>query len=140
MPLTNNLKPRETHIVNAVVLENSGQVAIILVHNTASLLREKDIITEEQADTPARRIYFAIQCQYLFPAKSDVYLPLIYKFLREFEAAAPSTTGLVLDIRQHVDDGQYYRALKSAKHLIAREQEILNDVSRKGLPAHTGTR
>jgi flagellar protein FlbT len=140
MPLTINLKPRERLIVNGVVIENSGQVAKILVHNTAALLREKDIITEEQANTPARRIYFAIQCQYLFPAKSDLYLPLIHKFLREFEEAAPSTVELVSDIRQHVDDDQLYRALKSARHLIAREQEILNDLSRKGLPANTGTR
>ena len=140
MPLTINLKPHERLIVNGVVIENSGPAAKILVHNNAALLREKDIVTEEQANTPARRIYFAIQCQYLFPAKSDVFLPIIEKFLGEFEQAAPSTAALIAEIRGQVREGQFYRALKSAKQLIAREQEILNDASAQGLPENTRSR
>jgi flagellar protein FlbT len=129
MPLTINLKPRERLIVNGVVIENSGQLAKILIHNNAALLREKDIITEEQASTPARRIYFAIQCEYLFPGKDDLFLPIIYRFLTEFGEAAPSTVNLVQEIHEFVETGQHYRALKSAKLLIGREQEILNDAS-----------
>jgi len=139
MPLTINLKPRERLIVNGVVIENSGQIAKILIHNNAALLREKDILTEEQATTPARRIYFAIQCQYLFPGKEDLFLPIIYDFLREFLEAAPSTSKLVQEIRDFVDGDQLYRALKSARQLMAREQEILNDFPREGLPKETGT-
>ncbi len=127
MPLSINLKPRERLIVNGVVIENSGPGTRILIHNNAALLREKDIITEEQASTPARRIYFTIQCQYLFPGKAEVFLPLIYHFLREFEEAAPSATALVCEIRQRVDEGQLYKALRSAKQLMIREQEILHD-------------
>jgi flagellar protein FlbT len=127
MPLTINLKPHERLIVNGVVIENSGPVARLLVHNNAALLREKDIVTEERAATPATRIYFAIQCQYLFPDKSEIFLPIIYRFLTEFEEAAPSTMPLVCDVRRLVEAEQYYKALKSAKLLIAREQEILND-------------
>src|SRR5271155_3046532 len=122
MPLTINLKPHERLIINGVVIENSGPAAKILVHNNAALLREKDIVTEEQATTPARRIYFALQCQYLFPGKSDVFLPIIDKFLGEFEEAAPSTAGLIAEIRQQVSEVQFYRALKSAKQLMTREQ------------------
>jgi flagellar protein FlbT len=138
MPLTINLKPHERLIVNGVVIENSGPAAKILVHNNAALLREKDIVTEEQATTPARRIYFAIQCEYLFPAKGDVFLPIIEKFLAEFEEAAPSTAMLVADIRQLVSGGQFYRALKSAKQLITREQEILDGVTDEGLSKNAG--
>jgi len=138
MPLTINLKPHERFILNGVVVENSGPAAKILVHNNAALMREKDIMSEEAAATPARRVYFAIQCQYLFPGKSDVFLPIIEKFLREFEEAAPSTTGLIAEIRNLVSEGQLYRALKSAKQLIAREQEILNDVAGEGLSKSSG--
>ena len=127
MPLTINLKPRERLIVNGVVIENSGQIAKILIHNNAALLREKDIITEEQATTPARRIYFAIQCEYLFPGKEELFLPIIYQFLTEFADAAPSAATLVDEIRRFVDGREWYRALKSARQLIAREKEILND-------------
>ena len=128
MPLTINLKPRERLIVNGVVLENSGQAAKILVRNTAALLREKDILTEEQATTPARRIYFAVQCQYLFPGKDHLFLPAIYDFLREFATAAPSTASLVHEIHRFVDGGDFYKALRAARSLIEREQEILHGV------------
>ena len=126
MPLTINLKPGEKLIVNGVVLQNSHHTAKLLVHNEASLLREKDIITEEAADTPARRVYFAVQCQYLFPDKREFYLPLIHRFLREFGDAAPSALPIVQKIEQEVAAGQLYHALKTAKQLIAKEQEILN--------------
>jgi len=140
MPLTINLKPRERLIVNGVVIENSGPAAKLLIHNNAALLREKDIVTEEQANTPARRIYFSIQCQYLFPTKGEVFLPIIEKFLAEFEEAAPSTAALIAEIRSQVAEGQFYRALKSAKQLIVREQEIMNEFPREGLSENTGTR
>ena len=130
MPLAINLRPNERLIVNGVVLQNSGTAAKLLIHNNASVLREKDIITEADATTPARRIYFAIQCKYLFPGKDAAYLPLIYQFIQEFETAAPSTLALTQDIRASVDQGALYHALKSAKQLIAREQEILNGVPR----------
>jgi flagellar biosynthesis repressor protein FlbT len=140
MPLTINLKPRERLIVNGVVMENAGQPAKLLVHNNAALLREKDIVTEAQATTPARRIYFAIQCQYLFPAKSEVFLPIIHEFLSEFATAAPSAAPLVDEIRRLVEDGQFYRALKSARQLIGKEQEILNDGPQQGLSEIAGAR
>lgn len=140
MPLAINLRPNERLIVNGVVLQNSGTAAKLLIHNNASVLREKDIITEADASTPARRIYFAIQCRYLFPAKDSTYLPLIYQFIEEFETAAPSTAALTREIRANVDQGALYHALKSAKQLIAREQEILNGLSRAEVPDNAAAR
>ena len=133
MPLAINLRPNERLIVNGVVIQNSAAGAKLLIHNNAAVLREKDIISEQNANTPARRIYFAIQCRYLFPGKDETYLPLVHQFIEEFAAAAPSTSALVDEIRRHVDEGQFYQALKSAKQLIAREQEILNGFPRASL-------
>jgi flagellar biosynthesis regulator FlbT len=53
-------------------------------------------------------------------------LPVVHRFLDDFAVAAPSTADLVEEIRGFVQAGQYYRALKAAKQLIAREQEILS--------------
>ena len=90
--------------------------------------------------TPANRIYFAIQCRYLFPNKEGLYLPLFYRFIEEFEMAAPSTADLTRTIREHMERGQFYQALKSAKLLINKEQEILNGFTGTKLPADTGAR
>lgn len=133
MSLTINLKPHERLIVNGVVLQNTAFAVKLLVHNEAALLREKDIITEEGANTPARRVYYAIQCRYLFPDKASLYLPLIYRFLEEFAEAAPSASRLVEEIRSQIDGGLLYQALKSAKRLIAREREILDGPNTTGV-------
>jgi flagellar biosynthesis repressor protein FlbT len=137
MPLAINLRPKERLIVNGVVIENSGQPTKLVIHNNASLLREKDILTEEQATTPARRIYFTIQCRYLFPGKEDLLLPIIYEFLREFAGAAPSAEKLVREIGEMVDARDWYRALKSARQLIAREEEILHDYAGEPVPKNS---
>jgi flagellar biosynthesis regulator FlbT len=76
----------------------------------------------------------------LFPAKDAAYLPLIYQFIQEFESAAPSTAALTREIRANVDQGALYHALKSAKQLIAREQEILNGLSRTEVPNDAAAR
>jgi flagellar biosynthesis repressor protein FlbT len=138
MPLTINLKPGEKLIVNGVVLQNSHHAAKLIVHNEATLLREKDIIAEEAANTPARRIYFSVQCLYLFPEKRPRYLPIIHRFLGDFAEAAPSTLPLLQKIEQAVEAGQLYQALKTGKQLIAKEQEILNGVT--GTAIREGTR
>jgi len=122
MPLTINLKPREKLILNGVVIENSGPMAKILIHTNAALLREKDMIAEEKATTPARRIYFAIQCQYLFAGKADLFFANIGQLLKDYVQTRPEAQATVAELRRHLDEDQFYRALKSAKLLIQGEE------------------
>ena len=123
MPLTINLKPREKLILNGVVIENSGPMAKILIHTNAALLREKYVRPEEKATTPARRIYFAIQCQYLFAGKADMFLASIDCQLAEYEQAHPESRALLGEIGRLLAEDQFYRALKAAKLLIQHEEE-----------------
>ncbi len=68
MPLKLSLKPGERFVVNGAVLQNGDRRAVLLLQNKASILREKDIIQPEEANTPVRRIYFPIMMMYLDPA------------------------------------------------------------------------
>ncbi len=122
MPLTINLKPHEKLILNGVVIENSGPMAKILIHTNAALLREKDMIAEEKATTPARRIYFAIQCQYLFAGKADLFFAAIDRQLKDYVQTCPEAQATVQELRRHLDEDQFYRALKIAKLLIQSEE------------------
>jgi flagellar protein FlbT len=140
MPLAINLKSKERLIVNGVVLENSGTAAKLLIHNNAAVLRERDIITEADANTPARRIYFAIQCRYLFPGKDAAASPLLYQLLQELETSAPSTARLTREIRANLEQGALYHALRSAKQLIAREQAIVDGFADTEPPHGTAAR
>jgi flagellar protein FlbT len=62
MPLTLRLEPRKKIIINGAVIENMGAATSIVVHNTANILKGKDVLTETDANTPARRVYYAVQC------------------------------------------------------------------------------
>src|SRR5262249_7110190 len=90
MALRIELKPGERILIGESVLVNSDQRASFLVEGGAPILREKDIMTSEQADTPAKRIYLAVQLMYLSRdprAHHDVYFAL----MRDIVQAAPST-------------------------------------------------
>jgi flagellar protein FlbT len=121
MPLSIHLKPRERLILNGVVIENSGAAAKILIHSNAVLLRERDMITEASASTPARRLYYALQCRYLYPESAGVDAALVVQRLDELAAVQPDASSLVADIRRAFDSGDLYRALKAARQLIRGE-------------------
>jgi flagellar protein FlbT len=129
MALKVELKPGERVIIGDAVLTNSDQRTRFLIEGAAPILREKDILTAKSADTPAKRIYLAIQLMYTAKnpsAHHDVYFQLI----RDFLNAAPSSMGLVQDINNHILTGEMYKALKTAKKLIAYESELLENAKR----------
>ena len=73
MALKLSLKPGERFVVNGAVLQNGDRRAVLLLQNKASILREKDIIQPEEANSPAKRIYFLIMMMYLAPAEANKY-------------------------------------------------------------------
>ena len=65
MPLKLSLKPGEKFVLNGAVLANGDKRTSLVIQNKACVLREKDIMQPEEANTPARRIYLAIMMMYL---------------------------------------------------------------------------
>ncbi len=65
MPLKLSLKPGERFVLNGAVLANGDKRTSLVIQNKACVLREKDIIQPENANTPARRIYLAVMMMYL---------------------------------------------------------------------------
>ena len=60
MALKVELKPGERIFIGECVITNDDQRTRLLIDGTAPVLREKDIMTAERADTPAKRIYLAV--------------------------------------------------------------------------------
>lgn len=129
MPLKMTLKPGERIIVNGAVLENGGGEAHLVFLNDAAFMREKDILSEVDALTPASRIYFALQCLYIFPARREHYGAILAELMAEYLAAAPSALETIERIQQQVGQGEFYHALKTVRALIAHEKERLDNVS-----------
>ena len=132
MPLKIQIKGGQRIIINGAVLENISQRTVSLfVKNEASILREDDILTAEQASTPAGRLYYALQCLYLFPQASDRYLPVFKELSSSYLEAAPSAEAIIKAMHNLVDKNQHYAALKKAQELILHEGKVLSDAQER---------
>src|SRR6202035_3862627 len=68
MALKVELKPNERIIIGACVITNTDQRARLLIDgDNIPILREKDILTPDTADTPAKLVYLAVQLMYISP-------------------------------------------------------------------------
>lgn len=126
MPLSIDFKAGDKIIINGAVIENLGSNSKLSVHNQVAILRGKEILSAEDSTTPASRIYFALQCAYIFPQNRNDYIENYVNLLDDYLKACPSATSLADDIQTSVDKGQLYKALKTTQDLIKHEAEILN--------------
>lgn len=135
MPLKLSLKPGERFVVNGAVLQNGDRRAVLLLQNKASILREKDIIQPEDANTPARRIYFPIMMMYLEPAEANRYYDEFVLRLNEFMGAIRSADVLkeCVSLSREVMAQDYYKALTRCRKLLAYEERLLGNVN-PGVP------
>ena len=126
MSLKVELKPGEKLLIGNCVVTNTEQRTRLFIDGKAPILREKDILTADSADTPAKRVYLAVQLMYIredVAALRNDYFELINDIVR----AAPSTTGIVDQINNEILTGSLYKALKAAKKLIQYEQDLLSN-------------
>ena len=129
MGLKVELKPGERLILGECLVTNGEQRTRLLIEGQAAILREKEIMTPELADTPAKRIYLALQIMYTSRdprPHHDTYFTLT----RELVEAVPSAWPYIEDIGNHIITGAMYKALKSAKALISYEKDLLDHASR----------
>jgi flagellar protein FlbT len=137
MALKVELKPGERIILGDCIVTNDNQRTRLFIEGDAPILREKDILTPEMADTPAKRIYLAVQLMYISRDTSklrDEYFQLVGDFIR----AAPSSLALVDAVNNAILTNSLYKALREAKNLIAFEQELFEHAKRRtGLREHS---
>ena len=129
MPLKLILKPGEKVIINQAVVLNGGEKTELVLQNKARVLRERDIMTEEKADSPAKRIYFAVQMMSMFSDKERHYQGKFNELVSSFIEAVPSSTPILLDIGRKVIEGNFYSAMKDCRKLMRYEEEVLKHVT-----------
>jgi flagellar protein FlbT len=122
------LSTRQSIAVSARALANqsqhSGTRTSFLIDGDAPVLRERDTISAETANTPARRLYLCVQTMYL---KDDIprYRTAYRGFLRELRDANPGARVTIDAANNHIAAGVLYKALKEIRKLIKREDELL---------------
>jgi flagellar protein FlbT len=128
MALKISLRPHERLIIGNAVIENGGSRSEFMVENNIPILREKDIMSAGDADSPCRRIYFVIQLMYVDEKNLAEHHNSYWELVKDVVEAAPSTLGLIDQISWYILGNKYYQALKLTKKLIEYEREAINNV------------
>ena len=124
MPLRVELKPFERIVIGETVIINSGTRTSFLIDGEAPILREKDTVTAETANTPVKRLYFCVQMMYL---KNDIpsYRPAYIGFIKDLREAMPGSRDAIDAVNNHISAGALYKALKEIRKLMKAEAGLL---------------
>jgi flagellar protein FlbT len=131
MPLKLSLRPGERFVVNGAVVQNGDRRGALVLQNKASVLREKDIMQPDEANSPARRIYYPIMMMYLDEGGKDALYGEFAQRLAEFMGAVrnPVILAECVSVSREVMAGEFYRALMRCRKLIAYEEDVLGMVN-----------
>jgi flagellar biosynthesis repressor protein FlbT len=131
------LRQGETMIVNGAPIRFRTKARIELTAK-ARFLFGKQIMPPDQADSPARRIYFALQTAYIgSDDERDGGLASARSLIDEFKAA--TTSALAREILERAmtaaESDDCYQALKLTRRIIRHEDTVLGRVTDP--PAHS---
>lgn len=126
MSLRISLRNGEPVIINGAVLRAVGRTDLV-VENTATVLRGRDVMKPEEANTPARRLYFACMMAYIDADNLEKHQELLLAQLEGLVSAleAQEAKAVCLRFAQKVAMGQFYAALSDCRWLTQYEAEIL---------------
>ncbi len=128
MALVIDLKPGEKILIGNAVITNDSQRTRLHIAGDAPILREKDVMKEEEADTPCKKVYLLIQCMYMARNPKE-YHPKYFELVKEIQHAAPTTAFMFLIINEKIIEGNYYKAMKEAKELVKLEEELIGNAT-----------
>ena len=128
MALVIDLKPGEKILIGDAVITNDSQRTRLHIAGDAPIMREKDVMQEEEADSPCKKAYFLIQCMYLARNPRE-YHKKYFDMVKEIQHASPSCSFFFMQINEKIIEGHYYKALKLAKDLIDHERELIENAT-----------
>ncbi|MBP1716420.1 MAG: flbT [Deltaproteobacteria bacterium] len=130
MALKITLKPGERIIIGGAVIKNGSSSTNLLVENPVPILRQRDILTREEADTPCKRIYLVVQLMYIDGTNLAAHHKIYWSLVKDLLKAAPSTLPFIDRISDLILGAKYYQALKMARKLIEYEEEVVRHARR----------
>ena len=123
MPLKIELKPRESIIIGDALITNDNDRIRFYIDGNVPILREKFILREKDATTPAKRVYFVAQQMYLSKGNKQLQ-ELFVEYIRDLQAAAPSLHPFIAPVAEAMIVGDYYVAIKEAAKLVEQEDKV----------------
>jgi flagellar protein FlbT len=117
------LKPGERVVINGAVIVNGDRATTITLQNFAQIVRETDVMQEDEADTPVKRTYYVAQLMLLDDEHAEQYRP-------RFDALMADLQGVFInpEVRSHLDvalaeanGGNYYKAMAALRKVMKYE-------------------
>lgn len=122
------LSPKERILINGAVIENGDRRSrLSVVSPNANILRLRDAIHPEQANTPVRRVCYALQLVLSGDATAeDTKLSLLRRIeeLSRILTDPDSRSQLTL-ATDAILKGRHYQGLKALRTLLPREDRLL---------------
>lgn len=122
------LAPKERILINGAVIENGDRRSrLSIVTPDANILRLRDAIHPDQANTPVRRVCYAAQLILsgdTDPASGRLQLLRRIEELSQVFKDSDSRSALA-EATQAVVEEQYYKALKALRTLLPREERLI---------------
>lgn len=122
------LAPKERILINGAVIENGDRRArLAIVTPEANILRLRDAIHPEEANTPVRRVCYAAQL--LLSGDSDPATSRL-QMLRRIEELGrvftdPVSHAALTEAAEALVSEHHYRCLKALRSLLPRESRLL---------------
>lgn len=130
------LRAHEQILVNGVVMQNGDRNARLIIKTPdAKILRLRDAIHPEEADTPVKRVCYAAQLGVAGEADSDQLDHDLGNGISQLAAALNGLEGSqhLDEARSMLDDKNYYGVLRALRRLLPLEDRLLNGTGRRML-------
>jgi len=128
MPLRIKLKPNERVIVNGAVIRNDDKRTVITVENHSHVIRGSDFMVEDDATTPTKRAYFAIQMLLIDrsnikhrKSEATAMLADLYTVF-----SSPEVQDAVMESVDHLGAEDFYKSLAALRPVMAYERTLLS--------------
>lgn len=125
MALKIKLKPNEKLVINGCVVQNGPKRHSLTVMNFANIVRGDDLISREEATTPLRAIYYAIQTLLINPNVVQESLTEVQQALAKAYSLMPDAKAqdAIMMAANYVSVFDYYKALAALRPLVQRERK-----------------
>lgn len=122
------LGPRERVLINGAVIENGDRRSRLnVVTPNANILRLRDAIHPQEANTPVRRVCYIAQLVLSGDAAPDEAKPQLMRGIEQLSQVLVDhdSRAQLTAATEAVCDDRFYQALKALRNLLPREERLL---------------
>jgi len=121
-----SLRDGEKVVVNGAVLKAVGRTDLV-VENKVAVLRGREVMTPDEATTPARQLYFNTMMAYVDPASRELHQEQIIRSLEKVTTLLPTDAARAhaVAFARNAAHLQFYKALSDCRQLMQLEAEAL---------------